>query len=268
MPAQRFPENSYWQKFDRAQKHLAELNAAIAPYIAVREHTVSERHEPKSDPANPWTYRVTVDGALDQRWAYIAGDVLFNLRCALDHMAVALNPRKMKSSVYFPIFNENPWARQPGTRRYVQRDPTSRRNFTRWTSLMDSEAAAHIKSVQPYHDASRLNEHVAYNLSRFHNADKHKQELVQVTGVAPDHLVFTFPGGKTVLPPSRLPNGPAGLKDGAVIARVPNQMKVQFFGSALIGIGNSRDALYAIPGLLNVMAGWVSDVLFALETRL
>jgi hypothetical protein len=182
------------------------LKAAVAPYIAIREHIVIERHEPKNQPDERWVYCAHIYGTPDQGWALIAGDILFDLRCALDHMTVALNPPKNKSKVYFPIIHEDPWARESGTRRYAQRDPSTRRNFHRWTRDMNPAAAAHIKSVQPYHDPSRLDEHVAYTLSRFHNADKHRQELVQIRGLVP--LVFDvtdMAGIKVVLPANQMP---------------------------------------------------------------
>jgi hypothetical protein len=124
-----FPDRSFWLKRDRAEHHLEELKAAMNTYVGTRQHVVTERYEPKNSPDQQWTYSASVDGQPDQGWALIVGDILFNLRCALDHMAVALNPPKKKRDVYFPLFTENPWACEAGSRRYLQRDPTNRRNF-------------------------------------------------------------------------------------------------------------------------------------------
>ncbi len=260
------PDGSWWLKRDRAERHLEELKDAIAPYVAVREHVVTERHQPKNQPDQRWVYNAFVDGSPDQGWAYIAGDVLFNLRCSLDHMAVALNPRKNKSKVYFPIIHEDPWEREPGTRRYVQRDPATRRNFHRWTRDMEPVAATYVKAVQPYHHPGRIDEHVAYTLSRFHNADKHRQELVQITGIRVDRVEFTHANGAvTTIDGSA---DPVAINDGAILDLLPEKMNLKVFGSALIGIGNNVNGCYEVPGILDGMFRWVDDVLGQLETRL
>jgi hypothetical protein len=245
---------------------LEDLKGAMSSYVALRQHDVVKREERKNDPSERWVYRAYVDGAPDQGWALIAGDVLYNLRCALDHVAVALNPRKNKSKVYFPIISQDPWAYEAGTRRYVQRDPTTRRNFARWTRDMDPTAAAYIKSVQPYHDPTRADEHVAFTLGRFHNADKHRQELVQISGMFPDHVILTHPGGeRTRVARDRLPED-GGLKNGAVIITLPAEVDVEIFGSALVAIGSSADGGFKVPQILDGILSWVDTVLSALDT--
>lgn len=262
----RFPDASWWMKRDRAEHHLEELETAIGPYVAIREHVVSEREEPKNDPNQRWVYSASVDGVPDPAWAYIAGDILFNLRCSLDHMAVALNPRKYQGDlIYFPILDEDPWAREPGTRRYIQRDPTARRDFRRSTEHMNVTAAAYIKSIQPYHHSTRLHDHVARNLRRFNNADKHRKELVQITGLVPHLVELTDSVGNLIIQPARMMPPHEMQPNGAVILTLPRKVKVKFLGTALIGIGNSVASCYEIPGVLEGMFLWVDKVLSELE---
>jgi hypothetical protein len=100
-------------KLDRAKKHLNEFKTAIAPFTAGRKHLVVGRVESKQKPVE-WVYRVYITGSPDPDWAIPVGDFLFDLRSALDHMAVALNGPKMKNKlIYYPIFAEDPWRRTP-----------------------------------------------------------------------------------------------------------------------------------------------------------
>src|SRR5271155_2160247 len=86
-----YPDASWWLKLDRAEKHLLELKGAIADYESQRLHDVSRRVESKRKP-DEWVYRLVIRGNLDDRWAVIAGDYLFCVRAALDHIMVALQP--------------------------------------------------------------------------------------------------------------------------------------------------------------------------------
>jgi hypothetical protein len=53
-----YRDASWWLKLDRAEKHLVELNDAIAAYESRRLHEVSKRVESKRKP-NEWLSEAT-----------------------------------------------------------------------------------------------------------------------------------------------------------------------------------------------------------------
>jgi|GEM_PF-5035955 len=163
------PDGSWWSKLDRAQHHLDDLYSAVAFYTAGRRHNVTK--EEAGD--GTWLYRVWFTGEVDQDWALLAGDALFNMRAALDHMAVALNPpSKQDDRIYFPIYEKDPW-RKDATGEYIE-GPRNRRDFKGWTSHMADEAVAIIRNRQPYAEAFRtgdlVTDHLLFILKSFNNA--------------------------------------------------------------------------------------------------
>jgi hypothetical protein len=84
---------------------------------------------------------------------------------------VALNgPRRKNKLVYYPIHHLDPWRREEGTRRYVERDPRARREFIAYTSHMPQEPAAFIRGKQPYavalEEGGEAEDHVLITLKR------------------------------------------------------------------------------------------------------
>ena len=91
-------------KIERADKHIKEFDAALQafnatdPYVLVRERDLQ---------AGKVLYRVTKAAPVPLPICAIAGDVLQNLRSALDYMACALVPHP-NTGIYFPILAKAP----------------------------------------------------------------------------------------------------------------------------------------------------------------
>jgi hypothetical protein len=82
---------------------------------------------------------------------------------------------------------------------------------------MDPAARKYIESVQPYHHPTRIQEHVAHTLSRLNNADKHRQELIQIRALIPQAVELTDIVGQTVVIPTNLLPLHTALPDGTTI---------------------------------------------------
>lgn len=260
-----YPDASWWLKLDRAERHLVELKDAIAAYESHRLHDVSKRVESKRKP-NEWVYRLAIRGNLDDRWAVIAGDYLFCIRAALDHMMVALQPpRYRRDLIYFPISETDPWERVKGGRAFVNRDPSSRRTFRIALEHVKPDVAAFIIRAQPYQHGPRASEHVLLTLRRLNNADKHRKLLVQKHGLTDGVRRFLLPPNKTrVQDVFSIPAGRA-LADGAEIHRLPFEVDMKVFGTAKIAIGSSSEHVCELRDTFEALFQFVSITIAALE---
>lgn len=95
-------------KVERSQKHLDELRSELAAFLATTPYTIGTTRDPET---RRLIYYVT--GVLDTpvSIALIAGDVLQNLRSALDHLAhqlIAIGTGRPGPFLYayFPILND------------------------------------------------------------------------------------------------------------------------------------------------------------------
>ena len=266
----RFPDAGWWVKFDRACKHLDEYQCAIAEYTAGRKHPVVGSVESKKQPVE-WVYRVRPETEPDPLWAVPIGDFLFNTRASLDHMAVALNGPKMKNNlIYYPIFTEDPFRREQGTRCYVDRDPEKRRNYAHWLRRMPTDAQAFIKRTQPYAmaygPAMNPADHVLAILKRLNDTDKHRRLLVARHGMDGGRLLEPIPGGLIQESFFIPPPGVAAI-NGAVIARRPDKVDMDFMGSLCVGLGRSLDTIHESKTFYSIKR-FVQEALTFLETTM
>lgn len=136
-------------------------------------------------PGKAWPVRTEEDrGGLEYRfylgelpevksaWVLIAGEIMFNLRSALDHLAWELHvrhygrrtiPEEVEFASQFPIFDTYDKWRRKGLRRIKELGERERRA---------------IRLLQPYqsrHDKWRLVRSDLSVLNAFHNIDKHRQ---------------------------------------------------------------------------------------------
>ncbi|HEY7725359.1 MAG TPA: hypothetical protein VH880_08490, partial [Anaeromyxobacteraceae bacterium] len=91
-------------KFDRAKQHLRDLDAAVRAFLDAKPYVVSARRDPST--RGPTYFLASVADPPIQL-SSIAGDVLHNLRSALDHLAYQLvmvaGHDPPSDHVYFPI---------------------------------------------------------------------------------------------------------------------------------------------------------------------
>ena len=176
-------------RLDRAGGHLQELMGLVASYELGKPYTVSDMIE-GSDREH--VYRLKFTSQPDDRIAVIVGDYLHNLRSALNYLMRSLVPSARKDKTQFPIFGRDPFARDPVTRRYIERDPDVRRRWNTYVKGTDPRALAYIKEIQPYAAGSRagqINRLIAVNW--LSNADKHRELVVTPQGLQdPERTVW------------------------------------------------------------------------------
>ena len=128
--------------------------------------------------------------------APMIGDVLFNLRSALDHLAYALviaNKKKPSTRTEFPIFYSSDWFEGIGMTKQK-----------RWISGRDKmvgmsdKAQAVIESLQPYHDGVPKRE-ALWLLKQLHMTDKHHRLHLCGGGVFDSSFLVSEDRGVTVL---------------------------------------------------------------------
>jgi len=92
-------------KLDRAEHHLKKVRKMIRtfsdghPYDAVRHDNVRINNQ------EVWRYVLRFTHQPDENLPIIVGDVIHNVRSALDHMAVAMVPNDRRRKAGFPIFS-------------------------------------------------------------------------------------------------------------------------------------------------------------------
>jgi hypothetical protein len=134
---------SYFQKLDRAEKHLVELAGCVNAWIEARPYgIVVDRSGPS--PISRLSFHSQPENT---EIAVVAADVIYNLRSALDHIACALVPREFRRSIYFPILWQGVW--EPGTDADGVEKVKQRGHWTTWTRQMPPGAVSILKEVQP-----------------------------------------------------------------------------------------------------------------------
>lgn len=147
------PQEPSWRlKRRRAEQHLRDFGDGVAPFYGRYVYPASEGFEDEGGTRN-WIRRVTFPEPDDPMLAILAGEILFNFRSALDHLAAALVPpaqrtRKIVKDTQFPIFSVDIDKLDPSTGKYLHR--SERANFERMTSGFPSAAIPLVKVLQPY----------------------------------------------------------------------------------------------------------------------
>lgn len=235
MSAPPDPLRASWRlKIARAKKHFDELQNEIRIYSERRPYEVRwERQREGKDRKWLWVLRFTERPGSD--FGIIIGDIIHNLRSALDHLAVALAPPDRQSQAGFPIVREDIWACDAAGR-YLSKNDDARQRFEQAVRGMPDEAITIIKQLQPHADwpgdpsafrlwlcypdgeqkvfADRPEIHDLDILSRFDNADKHRGLIDPVAGIKQAVLTYPDTTGRYV----QRAIGP--VNDGAIISRV------------------------------------------------
>lgn len=235
--------DSWRLKLDRAEKHLSELRIGIGEYVQKRPYEAVQvvgggncRKHAGYDCGGSWTLHITEQP--DPQLAVILGDALFDIRSALDHLAVALAPPGRRRQARFPIEAKNIWAKEG--RRYVVRDPKARKSWRTTVEGMAPEAVAFIESLQPYRKATPEKD-TLFTLNRLENADKHRQLTLFAPGLQRAHY-WGSARGRTIELTVERPDAFV-VEDGAEIAHFGgrggpplqyDEVQVQVSGALLV----------------------------------
>lgn len=155
-------------KIDRAFEHLRVLEREMPTYI--KENSPYALRASPVDPQTGWcTLTIIPDEPPKPRFGIILGDVMHNLRSALDYIVTALLDRNGVTVTIqheFPIFLDPQLYRQKvGTAAAV----SARSPLRGVTDGFDV-----IEQCQPYHRKPNPREDPLWHVHRFNNADKHR----------------------------------------------------------------------------------------------
>ncbi|HWZ42918.1 MAG TPA: hypothetical protein VNW97_05555 [Candidatus Saccharimonadales bacterium] len=162
-------------KIQRAEKHIGELHGVLGAFIKSKPYVISTESNPQS---GKFLCEVKEAKEIPAEVALIAGDVLQNLRTALDYLAHALiqaNGGTVTKYTSFPIFD----------------DPTKyQAGFIGKVEGMRQEPIDIISAIKPY----KGGDNVLWRLHRLNNIDKHR--LLFTIGTALRGFVKGSPGGE------------------------------------------------------------------------
>ena len=158
----------------------AKLARAESQFVVIEHQIESLWHPNEPWPVTSKTYR----GGLEHRfylgelpsvepaWALIAGEIMFNLRCALDHLVWELHvrhyrgraiPAAIERASQFPIFDDAARFREQGQGRI------------KTLSERDRRAIAFLQPYVRRNDEWRSTRRALWDLNTLHNIDKHRK---------------------------------------------------------------------------------------------
>lgn len=159
-------------KIQRAYAHLAELQEAIETALDSSGERFSNEFDPET---KQQVYRAHGLPEIDPKWSLMVGDVLHNLRSALDHLAwqlVILDKGTPCRQTQFPV-RETPFSKK-GDLTTTQLSPP----------IKDPKILAALEECQPYRGADGepaiLDRNQLWWLHRLNIIDKHRLLLVVV----------------------------------------------------------------------------------------
>lgn len=187
-----------------AREHLERFAAEVTafgmedPYVGAFEFEVD---------TGEWVARIMVATPLPAHWSLLIGDIVHNLRSALDNLAFALVSANVPTlsrpdRVQFPIFESEV--------EFV-------RKRARYIGGMDPAAQAVIERLQPYHRLDRKYRSLLAVLHDLSNVDKHRHILV--TGAVGTLKNITIDGYAPLDPPE-VTRKKTPVVHGAEVARI------------------------------------------------
>jgi hypothetical protein len=96
-------------KIDQAKKHLDTLEKEVRSYLSRKPFAVVPEEEPHT---GDLVYKVRINESVPVQWSAIVGDIIHNLRSALDHVAYELvqangQPATRETAFRFLIMRPN-----------------------------------------------------------------------------------------------------------------------------------------------------------------
>lgn len=249
---------SWRLKLARAEHHFNELKSIIGVPLDRQPCPVTE----VLNSNNEWEYILNLGLNLDRNIAIVAGDVLFNIRCALDHLLCALIPGEDKGVAMFPIFTEDPFEVDEVTGNY-RHSGNARRRWKRQTLGVPDDAMTLVTLLQPFTKTRQAGKrpdqaihHTLAVLAALQNADKHWR------------LIFSKPTLKRARifrEGVEVPGLTAAVQDGTPFLFTEEKMdvKVDGFISIPFGIGNNLG--YEFPLMFNMIFESAREIIPTLE---
>jgi hypothetical protein len=201
---------SWRLKLVRAQEHFEQFRSGVGRYTDGNPYTLERVRRPRCPEHGGACirYRLKLTSQPPPELSVVLGDVLFNLRSALDHLAVAIAPRNRRWNASFPIERVEFWEEKDDELIIPNADAWGR--FCSDVKGMPPEAIQHLKEFQPLGDEGET--HPLHLLSRLENADKHRELVLLTSGLTTVTATISV-RGDTLAQPMPEPEGATGLVD-------------------------------------------------------
>jgi hypothetical protein len=252
----------------------------LTPYGETRSFIVREEMK-QGRRGRRWSYRLFSELEPDPYLAVVLGDLLYDVRSALDHVAVALVPSRRKYRTSFPILTIDPQTSHPG------REKASAAAGEVWrhcTTGMNQQAVEVLRSVQPYtasppahlqHIPLGPDDHALALLSAFQNADKHRQLITVADALDLQSLSIRDKTTGQVLADDNALRGDGRMqthipKNGALIRAGKTRVSVQASGATFITVrtGNAASAHRRLPDFPQELINVAGDAIARLAVLL
>lgn len=148
-----------WRKINRANQHLGDLKRTVADFLGQNPYKISAKHDPVKQQV---TYYVAHIEPPPEALATITGDVLHNLRCALDHLAQQLYLAGSPGRVGFRDMTSFPIAKSA---------KAFKKDIGGKIEGMRKDAIDAIRAMEPYKGGKG---DALWTLHRLNNIDKHR----------------------------------------------------------------------------------------------
>jgi hypothetical protein len=194
-------------KLEWAKRHLADLEDSIEAVLAADGDHFASEFDPQT---GQQVYQAQNLPAIKPEWSLMIGDILHNLRSALDHLAwqlVILDGGEPDEQTQFPI-RETPFS-EKGNFATPQLTP----------AIRNPEIIDALKKAQPYHgpdgEPIRPDRSPLLHLRRLNNIDKHRLLLVVARVLDSDQMWW---GGSPEMAIPQLKISTAPLEEGSPVA--------------------------------------------------
>jgi hypothetical protein len=161
-------------KLARAAKHLKTIRRCIAAYSASRPYKLTKTKGKK-------TKELTITREPPREVSILAGEMVYQMRSALDHLVFDLVKRNPNVTHLDPKWFEHCDFPLRASLKPGQQPPLPRRQFSSLPGI-SKQAFAFIEGVQPYYRKALVNSALAF-LVELSNIDKHRHLNVVYTRV-------------------------------------------------------------------------------------
>ena len=195
-------------KIERAEAHLAELKDSIETTLDSSTEHFTVEFDPQS---GHHVYRAHGLPEIDPQWSLLVGEILYQLRSALDHLAwqlVLLDGGEPGQQTQFPVLTKPPTGKK-GKPREVQLKP----------AVKDAKILDALDKAQPYrgHEGNIVpfRNSPLWLLHRLNIIDKHRLLLVVVCMLDIDRMYW---GGDADTPQPKLKVSVGPVDEGSEVA--------------------------------------------------
>lgn len=158
--------NSAKSKLARAKKHLKAIKRSISLYAATHPHVLTKTKSKK-------TRKLTIPKQPPREIRILAGEMVYQMRSALDHLVFDLIKRNPNINMIDPEWFEHCEFPLRMKLRRGQTPPLSQNKFSNVLPGISPAPFAFIESVQPYYGAGAVNNTLRF-LADLSNIDKHR----------------------------------------------------------------------------------------------